>query len=699
MGIPVNEKVSVSTGDAPEKKPKTRFRSFQLGIWEVVLPVSPGWDLGLVTLPTASELLDYLSIYGLLFRLFGDIYALAPRQFVLFTIFEFAQSFEGSINLYLNSQILDAISSHLKGEAVVRSLIVRSLASRVLLALMLGWLRKNCERDNQVLKDRVKFFFMEKSMHTLLTLDPTTAEDPDVKSKMGNASFQYDNEVWSSFEAIIRMATALLKSFSQIALAFALIRQHASAPVFFALCVLQPLLGIFGYDELWGKTHIIFCINKAYERLAALHGFAYSDRYRVDRLSDGVAEFIEREFKKSREELGDVSTEDANREWSNRQSFVVGSFYGLMNDFPMIYFALRILFSPKGITFSSLAISQEAASSIQWTIYMLTYDSKSLARQLSSVKNVYARFEIQNKMKDGVLTYPRVLDESVKESTGMELEFRNVSFKYPGTTKPVLEDLSFKIKPGQMVVIVGVNGSGKSSTIKLFNRLYDPTEGEILVDGLPLTAYKLKDVRRAMAILRQDHDSYPLSLRLNVALGAPEREMPSDEEIQEALKAGGADTFVEKLPKKADTVLDPVKLSSVYFEGEALEEMNTMVEEREKITDVSGGESQRLAAARVFMRLNSGGIRFLAADEPTSALDPEGEFALFSRLRQERGGKTVVFITHRFGHLTKYADLILVMKDGRLVESGNHIELVEKDGEYKRLHDVQAQAFLPTTDS
>jgi len=248
-----------------------------------------------------------------------------------------------------------------------------------------------------------------------------------------------------------------------------------------------------------------------------------------------------------------------------------------------------------------------------------------------------------------------------------------------------------------MVVIVGINGSGKSSAIKLFNRLYDPTEGEILVDGLPLSSYKLKDVRRAMAILRQDHTSYPLSLRLNVALGCPDREEPTDEELAQALHAGGADTFVEKLPRKLDTVLDPVKLSSLRSHGETVEEIKKMVDEREKVTDVSGGESQRLAASRTFMRLGGGGIRFLAADEPTSALDPEGEYELFSRLKEQRGGKTVVFITHRFGNLTKYADSILVLKDGRLVESGNHTELIAKDGEYKRLHDVQAQAFLSTS--
>jgi len=697
MGVPVNDETTKNAHETPaEKKPKTQFRTVQLGVWEVVLPVSAGWDLGYFTLPSVAEFMDYLSIYELIFRLFKDIYALAPRQFIVFILSEVAQSFEGGINLYLNSQILDAISHRLGGKNIEASSIIRLLVARALLSFMMSWHRKFRARDNQILKDRVKFFFMEKSMHTALLLDSATAEDPDVKSKMGTPYFQYDNEAWTSFESIIRMAAALLKAFSQIALAFTLIRQHASAPMFFVPCVLQPLIGLFGYNELWGRTHLIFCASKAYERLASLHGFAYSERYRVDRLSDGVAEYIEREFKKAREELGDISTEDANAEWSSRQPFLLTSLHALLNDFPLLYFAIRILFSPKGITFSSLAISQEAASSVQWTIYTLTYESKSLAQQLMAVKNVYARYDIQNRMKDGVVSYPSIDDEPITKSTGMELEFRNVSFKYPGTTKAVLEDVSFKIEPGQMVVIVGVNGSGKSSTIKLFNRLYDPTKGEILVDGLPLASYKLKDVRRAMAILRQDHDSYPLSLRLNVALGCPEREMPSDEEIQDALKAGGADVFVEKLPMKVNTVLDPVKLSTVFFQGETLEEMNKMVEEREKVTDVSGGESQRLAAARIFMRLNSGGIRFLAADEPTSALDPEGEFALFNRLREQRGGKTVVFITHRFGHLTKYADLILVMKDGRLIESGSHNELVEKDGEYKRLHDVQAQAFLPT---
>lgn len=233
-----------------------------------------------------------------------------------------------------------------------------------------------------------------------------------------------------------------------------------------------------------------------------------------------------------------------------------------------------------------------------------------------------------------------------------------MSFAYPSTTKNALSNVSFTLKPGQLVVIVGVNGSGKSSIIKLFNRLYDPSEGQILLDGQPLKSYRLADVRRSMAILRQDHTPYPITLRENVALGLPDHDA-LDGELELATREGGAHEFISKLPCGLATVLDPVKIASTHFPGDTVEDLKSIVENMEKTTSISGGESQRLAASRTFMRLSGGQIRFLAADEPTSALDPEGEFDLFTRLRKQSGSKTVVFITHRFGHLTKHADVIL----------------------------------------
>ncbi|KAG6844893.1 hypothetical protein H0H93_016324 [Arthromyces matolae] len=108
---------------------------------------------------------------------------------------------------------------------------------------------------------------------------------------------------------------------------------------------------------------------------------------------------------------------------------------------------------------------------------------------------------------------------------------------------------------------------------------------------------------------------------------------------------------------------------------------------------VSGGEKQRLVASRTFMRLQDPGIKFVAVDEPSSALDPRGELELFNRLRAEQDGKTMIFVTHRFGHLTKFADLIICMKDGAVVESGSHKDLLALNGEYAALYNIQAQAF------
>lgn len=171
---------------------------------------------------------------------------------------------------------------------------------------------------------------------------------------------------------------------------------------------------------------------------------------------------------------------------------------------------------------------------------------------------------------------------------------RNVSFAYPGTTKNAISNVSFRIKPGQLVAIVGVNGSGKSTITNLFNRLYDPTEGEVLVDGRPLPSYKVGDVRRCMAVLRQSHPVYPLSLRENIALGAPDC-VPTEADLDAALEDGGAYDFVQKLPGKLDAVLSPVKLIGGNLRANDVPELKDIFDQ-EVTTDISGGEGQRLAA-------------------------------------------------------------------------------------------------------
>ncbi|THU75363.1 P-loop containing nucleoside triphosphate hydrolase protein, partial [Dendrothele bispora CBS 962.96] len=217
--------------------------------------------------------------------------------------------------------------------------------------------------------------------------------------------------------------------------------------------------------------------------------------------------------------------------------------------------------------------------------------------------------------------------------------------------------------------------------------------GQVLVDDEDVRDYKVIELRQGVATLTQDHQLYPLSIQENIGLGHPEA-IDDVDLIKDAVRRAGAEGLIEKLSKGLETVLDPY--THQYGVDVDEEDESELAEELKKLNqsaDVSGGERQRVVAARTFMRFNSDKVRFVAVDEPSSALDPEGELALFNNLREVRKGKTMVFVTHRFGHLTRHADKILCMKDGKIVESGSHTELMELKGEYSKLYNIQAKAF------
>ncbi|KAF8206948.1 P-loop containing nucleoside triphosphate hydrolase protein, partial [Mycena galopus ATCC 62051] len=336
------------------------------------------------------------------------------------------------------------------------------------------------------------------------------------------------------------------------------------------------------------------------------------------------------------------------------------------------------------------AILQQHASALRSSVFGLVHEFSEVADIVTSIQDLYKLEDIKNKIVDGDETYP---NSTVSTSKGMAFELKNVSFAYPGgkSKENAIRNVSLKIAAGQLVVVVGANGSGKSTIIKLLNRLYDVDSGEILVDGIPIRNYRLSDLRKVQAMLCQDHQLYPLSLAENIGLGNPER-VHDMEMVMEAASAGGATEVIKKLNDGVQTVLSPLRTASGHH-IEDNEKLKSILENLEQHAEVSGGEKQRLVAARTFMRFLSGNIRFAVADEPSSALDPKAEYQLFQRLRESGDGKTLIFVTHRFGHLTKHADLIICMKDGQVVETGTHKELLALVGEYSELYNVQAQAF------
>ncbi|KIJ46682.1 hypothetical protein M422DRAFT_249843 [Sphaerobolus stellatus SS14] len=289
----------------------------------------------------------------------------------------------------------------------------------------------------------------------------------------------------------------------------------------------------------------------------------------------------------------------------------------------------------------------------------------------------------------------------------MNITFENVTFSYPKKTENVIRDVSFTIKQGQIVVIVGLTGSGKSTLFKLINRLYDVNSGTIFVNRHPITSYMTKSLRKVMAMHYQTYTHYPLSIYENILLGDAddgsidaENEQASRDSVMEAIEMGGAEEIIEKQPAGMDTALKPNFRARGHKTEAAGPEFKAKMDEITKTSELSAGQWQKLALARLFYRAKSKRVRLVAVDEPSASLDPKMEYSLFERLRSLSSihGKTLIYVTHRFGYLTKRADLILVMREGQLVEQGRHNDLLKLNGEYANLYKLQAEAFMSDDD-
>ncbi|TFK33870.1 P-loop containing nucleoside triphosphate hydrolase protein, partial [Crucibulum laeve] len=465
----------------------------------------------------------------------------------------------------------------------------------------------------------------------------------------------------------------------------------AGGPLFALTCVAKPIASMLSTRSLWDSAFIAVENNLNYLRMRGLRKLT-EDEYKQDVLTGNLGEHIVSEYIKAYQKVGDLSDEHPLYQYSIRSSPSRDIVVQVLGDLPMIYCALNAAMNPSKFSLASIAILQQSASHISYSFSDLLESTTSFRKSINTIKNMYAKNEIPNVVHEGQLSYPHKDFDCAK---GMALELRDVSFAYPGSklTSNALNNVSISIAPGELVVIVGANGSGKSTIVKLLSRLYEPIFGEFLIDGTPADSYRISDLRQATAILSQDNLLYPLSLAENIGLGYSERF--SDEElISIAAEKGGASHLLSKLSEGLQTVLDP--LTYVYQRNIDDKPDHPLHEEKkmmEKKVDLSGGEKQRISAARTFMRFCSGKVKFVAVDEPSSALDPEGELQLFEKLIEAREGKTMVFVTHRFGHLTKYADKIICMKDGSIVENGSHDELMKLGGEYAKLYGIQASAF------
>jgi ATP-binding cassette subfamily B protein len=249
------------------------------------------------------------------------------------------------------------------------------------------------------------------------------------------------------------------------------------------------------------------------------------------------------------------------------------------------------------------------------------------------------------------------------------IRFAGVGFGYPGAARPVLDGLDLTLPAGKCTAIVGVNGAGKTTLVKLLARLYTPTSGAVLADGVDIAGLPTADWQRRIAVIFQDFVRYELSAAANIGFGAVDH-LDDTEGIRRAADAAGILDVLDGLPYGPDTLL-----SRAYDDG----------------TDLSGGQWQRIAIARALFALYHGSS-ILVLDEPTAALDVRAEAEFFARFAELTRGRTTVLISHRFASV-RLADNIVLLDGGRVAEQGDHDELMALGGRYAAMFTLQAERF------
>jgi ATP-binding cassette subfamily B protein len=284
----------------------------------------------------------------------------------------------------------------------------------------------------------------------------------------------------------------------------------------------------------------------------------------------------------------------------------------------------------------------------------------SVAGQALYLDDLFSFFEIKPEItsRANALPFPNPIRVGFR--------FEGVGFRYPGAERWAVRELTFDLKAGEVLALVGENGAGKTTLVKLLARLYDPDEGRIVLDGHDLKDYDLFELRRNIGVIFQDFVRFHLTAADNIAVGRIDAR-DDRERIAKAAERSLADEVIAKLPEGYDQVIGKRFKTGI---------------------DLSGGEWQKIAIARAYMR----DAQVLILDEPTAALDARAEFEVFQRFKELSAGKTAVLISHRFSSV-RMADRIVVLGDGRVEASGTHEQLLAQGGRYAELFELQAAGY------
>ena len=605
------------------------------------------------TPPTWRERLRALRHLPRLFRL---VWATQPRYVVIILVLRVLRAVVPVAVLWLGKLIVDEVVAEVtRGEASWERLGLL-LGAELLVAVLGEALSRASALYESLLGDLFANRTSVELMRHAAALDLEQFEDAELYDRLERARRQTVGRI-ALFSLVLSSLQDLV---TLVSLSAALVAYVPWLLVLLAVAVLPALLGETHFASL--GYSLLYSWTPERRQLDYLRYIGASDVSAKEVKLFGLANFlVDRYDRVSREFY------EANRRLATRRS-VVSTLLATVGT--LGYYAAYVIII-------HLTVTGHRGPAGLFTIGVLTFLAASfrqsrdlIQRTLLALSQVYEQslylddlfsfFAIQPRIR----SVPGALPMPVPVREGFV--FEDVGFRYPNSERWAVRHLSFSLRPGERLALVGENGAGKTTLAKLLVRLYDPSEGRILLDGRDLRDYDVASLRRHVGVIFQDFVRYDLLLRENIAVGSIERrdDLPA---IQEAAERSLADTVAARLAGGYAQMLGR------RFEGGV---------------DLSGGEWQKVALARAYLR----DAELLVLDEPTAALDARAEFEVFLRFSELTTGKMAVLISHRFSTV-RMADRILVLRGGELVEEGTHEELVAHGGLYAELFGLQAAGY------